>query len=47
MSIDSKYDVKTSPACLDGGFRRKREGKVYFLFLNYEHYEMFFKKLTY
>jgi len=32
--------------CLDGGFRRGREGRVYFSFLNYGHYEMFFKKLT-
>jgi len=24
--------------CLDGGFRRGREGKVYFSFLNYGHF---------
>jgi len=28
--------------CLDGGFRRGREGRVYLSFLNYGHYEMFF-----
>jgi len=33
--------------CLDGGFRRGKEGRVHFSFLNYRHYEMSFKKLTY
>jgi len=32
--------------CLDGGFRREREVRVHFSFLNYRHYEMFFKNLT-
>jgi len=32
---------------LDGGLRRGREGRVYISFLNYGHYEMFFKNLTY
>jgi len=26
---------------------RGEEGRIYFSFLNYGHYEMFFKKLTY
>ena len=29
--------------CLDGRFRRGREGNIYFSFLNYGYYEMFFK----
>ena len=33
--------------CLDGGFRREREERVYFSFLNYRQYEILFKKLTY
>jgi len=33
--------------CLDGEFRRGREGRVYFSFLNYGHHEMFLRKLTY
>jgi len=28
--------------CLDGGFRRGREGRVQFSFLNYRLYNMFF-----
>lgn len=33
--------------CLDGEFRREREKRVYFSFLNYEHDEMFFIIIQY
>jgi len=39
--------LQNQRVCLDEGFRRGREGRVYFSFLNYGHYKMFFKKLTY
>ena len=38
--------IRTLKVCLDEGFRRRREGRVHFSFLNYGHREMFFKKLT-
>jgi len=31
---------------LNGGFRRGRERRVYFSFLNYRHYKMILKKLN-
>jgi len=38
-------DLPSLRVCLDGGFRRGREGRIYFSFLNYGHYEMFFKMI--
>jgi len=32
--------------CLDGGFRRGREERIYISFLNYGLYKIFFKNLT-
>jgi len=46
--VDIPEDMHNSlRVCLDGGFKMGREGRVYILFLNYGHYKMFFKKLTY
>jgi len=44
---NTKVCAFTLRVCLDGKFKRGREGRVHFLFLNYGHYKMFFKKLTY
>jgi len=44
--LSSSY-LDSLRVCLDEGFRRGREGRVYFSILNYGHYEMFYKKLTY
>jgi len=32
--------------CLDGGFRRRRKGRVYFSFLNYGDYKIIFRKMN-
>jgi len=28
--------------CLNGMFKREKEGRIHFSFLNYEHYKIFF-----
>jgi len=42
----SDYLLNKLRVCLDGGFRRGREERAYFSFLNYGHYKMIFRKLN-
>jgi len=44
--LEFKTLIFTRRVCLDGGFKRGREGRAYFSFLNYGHYKMIFRKLN-
>jgi len=41
--VSKYYYCGVLRVCLDWRFRRGREGRVHFYFLNYEQYKMYFK----